>query len=210
MTDLKDAQRMLPYRESGKHYLMMGYETIRQVIVELANRWNLGRDIFFLKMDELATYESRRAELVPVIAGRKLRWQSARRLEMAAVVDSLQLEELGLPKKYESANELQGDPIAAGIATGMARIVFDPTKAADLTTDYVLVCPSTDPGWTALFVHAKALIVERGGVLSHGAIVARDFGIPALVCPDATRRIPDRTMIRVDGNHGRINFLEGK
>ncbi len=210
MTDLKDAQRMLPYRESGKHYLMMGYETIRLVIVELANRWNLGRDIFFLKMDELANYESRRAELAPVIAGRKLRWQSARRLEMAAVVDSLQLEELGLPKKYESANELHGDPIAAGIATGMARIVFDPTKAADLTTDYVLVCPSTDPGWTALFVHAKALIVERGGVLSHGAIVARDFGIPALVCPDATRRIPDRTMIRVDGNHGRINFLEGK
>ena len=210
LTDLKDAQRMLPYRESGKHYLMMGYETIRLVIVELASRWNLGRDIFFLTMDELKTYEQHRKELVPVIARRKVRWESARRLEMAAVVDSQQIEELGLPKKYESTNELHGDPIAAGIAVGTARIVFDPQTATDLGTDYVLVCPSTDPGWTALFVHAKALIVERGGVLSHGAIVARDFGIPALVCPDATRRIPDRTMIRVDGNHGRINFLEGK
>ncbi|MEI6082703.1 MAG: PEP/pyruvate-binding domain-containing protein [Verrucomicrobiota bacterium] len=210
LIDLKDAQRMLPYRESGKHYLMMGYETIRLVIVELAKRWDLGRDIFFLTLEELQTYEGRRQAMTPIIASRKLRWQSARRLEMAAVVDSQQLDELGLPKKYDSTNELHGDPIASGIAVGMARIVFDPTKAADFTSDYVLVCPSTDPGWTALFVHAKALIVERGGVLSHGAIVARDFGIPALVCPDATRRIPDRTMIRVDGNHGRITFVEAK
>jgi phosphohistidine swiveling domain-containing protein len=209
MTDLTDAQRMLPYRESGKHYLMMGYETIRRVITELADRWNLGRDIFFLTLDDLTTYESRRAELTPVIASRKLRWQSARRLEMPAVVDSQHLDDLGLPKLYDGAKELSGDPIAAGVATGQARIVYDPQKADDLMTDYVLVCPSTDPGWTALFVHAKALIVERGGVLSHGAIVARDFGIPALVCPDATRRIPDRTMVRVDGNRGLITFVEG-
>jgi pyruvate,water dikinase len=147
--------------------------------------------------------------LLPAIAGRKLRWQSAKRLEMAAVVDSQHLEEMGLPKRYEGARELAGEPIAAGIASGMARIVYDPQKLDDLTADYVLVCPSTDPGWTALFVHARALIVERGGVLSHGAIVARDFGIPAVVCPDATRRVPDRTLVRVDGNRGLITLLEG-
>lgn len=207
--DLHDAQRLLPYRESGKHYLMMGYETIRLVLVELAERWGLGRDLFFLKMAELPEFERRRAELLPAIAGRKLRWQSAKRLEMAAVVDSQHLEDMGLPRRYEGARELAGEPIAAGIATGLARIVYDPQKLDDLTADYVLVCPSTDPGWTALFVHARALIVERGGVLSHGAIVARDFGIPAVVCPDATRRVPDRTVVRVDGNRGLITLLEG-
>jgi len=209
MTDLRDAQRMLPYRESGKHYLMMGYETIRLVLTELSERWNLGRDLFFLTLKELSEFEQRRAELLPIVASRKLRWQSARRLEMGAVVDSRRLEEMGLPKQYDGAKEISGEPIAAGVATGMARIIFDPQQVDNLTTDYVLVCPSTDPGWTALFVHARALIVERGGVLSHGAIVARDFGIPALVCPDATRRIPDRTMIRVDGNRGLITFVEG-
>ena len=207
--DLKDAQRLLPYRETGKHYLMMGYETLRQVIVALGARWDLGRDVFFLTMEDMESYESRRKELEGVIAERRIRWQSGKRLEMTDVVDSQNLENLGVPRQYEAATELSGEPIAAGVATGTARIVYDPQKAADLTTDYVLVCPSTDPGWTALFVHAKALIVERGGVLSHGAIVARDFGIPAVVCPDATRRVPDRTQVRVDGNRGLITLLKG-
>ena len=98
--------------------------------------------------------------------------------------------------------------IASGVATGIARIVLDPREAGDLGSDYILVCPSTDPGWTPLFVHAKGLIVERGGVLSHGAIVARDFGLPAVVLEDAIRRIPDGARIEVDGNRGRIVRLQ--
>jgi pyruvate,water dikinase len=72
----------------------------------------------------------------------------------------------------------------------------------------MLVCPSTDPGWTPLFLHARGLVVERGGVLSHGAIVARDFGIPAVACKDATKLIPDGCTIRVDGNRGQITIVE--
>ena len=206
--DLCDAQSMLPYRETSKHYLMMGYETIRSAILELARRWDLGRDVFFLRLDELEGYESNRAALAEKIAARKLRWQSSRRLDPAEVIDSAALEELGLPRPYEAARELSAEPIASGLATGTARIVFDPAQTADLRTDYILVCPSTDPGWTALFVHARGLVVEQGGLLSHGAIVARDFGIPAVVCRDATRRIPDGATIHVDGNHGRIILLE--
>ena len=197
LADLADAQRLLPYRESGKHYLMMGYETIRLVINELAARWNLDRDIYFLTRDEFATFEHRRSELTSVIASRILRWQSAKRLDLPGVVDSQHLEDFGLPRRHDPARELPGEPIATGVATGLSRIVVDPQQMDDPTADYVLVCPSIDPGWTALFVHARALIVERGGVLSHGAIVARDFGIPALVCPDATRRIPDRAAAKV-------------
>jgi pyruvate,water dikinase len=94
------------------------------------------------------------------------------------------------------------------VAAGTARVVFDPRESRDLGEGYILVCPSTDPGWTPLFVSACGLVVERGGVLSHGAIVARDFGIPAVVCPGATRRIPDGSQVRLDGNRGRIHLLE--
>ncbi len=208
--ELRDAQAMLPYREAGKHYLMMGYETIRLAIMELSRRWDLGRDIFFLTRDELQQFESRKTELAPIIAKRKLRWQSSRRLEMAEVIDSAKLEELGLPRKYEAAQELTGQSIASGVASGAARIVSDPANCGDLGVNYVLVCHSTDPGWTALFAHARALIVEQGGVLSHGAIVAHDFGIPAVVCPDVTKRIPEGTTVRVDGNRGLITLLNGK
>ncbi len=96
------------------------------------------------------------------------------------------------------------------MASGPARIVFDPQDQRDLGTQYVLVCPSTDPGWTALFVNARGLVVERGGVLSHGAIVARDFGIPAVVCPQATRLIADGARVQVDGNRGVVRMLEPK
>jgi pyruvate,water dikinase len=70
------------------------------------------------------------------------------------------------------------------------------------------VCPSTDPAWTPLFVHARGLVVERGGILSHGAIVARDFGIPAVVCADATQRIAPASRLRIDGTQGWVDLME--
>ncbi|MEI6563018.1 MAG: PEP/pyruvate-binding domain-containing protein [bacterium] len=208
LADLKDAQALLPYREKGKHCLMMGYECIRLAIVELGKRWGLGRDVFFLNLAELKQFESSRETLMERLETRKMRWQAAKSLDMAEVLDSNDLSTLGIPKTYEATNELHGDAIAAGVSTGVAQIVHDPMEATGLCMDYVLVCHSTDPAWTALFVHARALVVEQGGILSHGAIVARDFGIPAIVCHDAMRRIPHGATIRVDGNRGMITIVK--
>jgi len=205
---LHQTQKLLAYRESGKHYLMMGYELVRLTILELARRWDLGREIFFLRLDELECFESRREELLETAAARRVRWQSLQRLDMPDVIDSRDLDQLGLPRKYENAAELKGEAVSAGVSTGTARIVFDPREPRDLGADYILVCPSTDPEWTSLFVNARGLVVEKGGVLSHGAIVARDFGIPAVVCPDATKRIKDGSKLRVDGNRGMIFVME--
>ena len=202
------ARRLLPYRETGKYYLMMGYELIRTVILEVGRRLGIGDDVFFLRLDEIEEFEDRREELVEEIQGRRIRWQSLQRLDMPDVIDSADLRDLGLPGHYEAAGELEGEAVAAGVATGRARIVVDPRDTGDLGVDYILICPSTDPGWTSLFINARGLIVERGGMLSHGAIVARDFGIPAVVCPHATRLIQDGAMVQVDGNHGRITVIE--
>jgi pyruvate,water dikinase len=206
--DLRDAQSLLPYRESAKHYLMMGYEVIRLAILELERRWGLNRDVFFLRLGELDRFEAERAELTGEIQQRKTRWQSARQLQLPDVVDSTQLDHLGHSLALQAAAELHGDPVAPGVAMGTARIVFDPTEARDLGADFVLVCPSTDPGWTPLFANARGLVIERGGVLSHGAIVARDFGIPAVVCPGATQQIQDGATVQIDGNHGVIHVVK--
>ena len=203
---LEEARALLAYREKGKHFLMMGYELIRITLLEFARRWELGHDLFFLRLDELETWSpSRRADLEKRIAERKVRWQSAQRLELEDLIDSRALETLGQPKEIIGGDVFSGDSISGGVASGPARIVDDPRTAGDLGEDYILVCTSTDPGWTPLFMGAKGLIVEKGGVLSHGAIVARDFGIPAIVLPGATHLFTDGEIIRVDGNQGSVN-----
>jgi pyruvate,water dikinase len=209
--DLDDARALLPYRESGKFYLMMGYEQIRRVLEELARRWDMGRDIYFLQVSELERGHPG-AALREEIARRKLRWQALQKLDVPDQVDSANLNGLGLAQPLDaSQTELAGTAMAPGVATGPARIVFDPQEAGELGTGYILVCPSTDPGWTPLFLGARGLVVERGGVLSHGAIVARDFGIPAVCCPNATRLVKPAALVRVDGNAGRVVLdLQGK
>jgi len=209
-SDLADARDLLPYRESGKFYLMMGYALVRAALVELGERWDLGRDVFFLHMDELPAFEHRRDALMECIASRKLRWESAKRLDLPDVIDSADMADLGLPRVFAVSAELHGEAVASGVATGPARIVFDPREAGELGLDYILVCPSTDPCWTPLFINAAGLIVERGGTLSHGAIVARDFGIPAVVCADATKLITAGAQLQVDGNHGRVSIIDGE
>ncbi len=202
-------QELLPYRENGKYYLMMGYELIRRVLVELGQRWDVGNDVFFLRRDELRDFDREPGRVGEVVRDRITRWKAFKRLDMPDVVHSRDLDDLGLPRQVEGpAHRLRGEGVAAGVGRGAARIVFDPREAGPLGDDYVLVCPSTDPGWTSLFVRARALVVERGGALSHGAIVARDLGIPAVVCPDATRRITDGAGLRVDGNNGIITLME--
>jgi pyruvate,water dikinase len=208
LQDLREARALLPYRETSKDHLMRGYELIRAVIEELGRRLALGQDVYFLHLDELERFESEREELTKALAARKLRWRSAQTLHLPDVIDSAKVEQLGLPEPVKASAELRGDAVASGVATGVARVVFDPRQTGELGDAYILVCPSTDPGWTPLFVNARGLVVERGGVLSHGAIVARDFGLPAVVCPDATRLIRDGQAIRVDGNAGRIVLLD--
>ncbi|MBM3971979.1 MAG: hypothetical protein FJ302_19280 [Planctomycetes bacterium] len=234
--DLQQAQLLLPYREIGKFHLMRGYETLREVLVELGGRGDWGRDVFFLNEAELfehlprngdgPTESQERSGINPRIASeaisqaslrnldrriaqRKLRWRSSQKLSLPEVIDSRRLDDLGKSSPVRAnvdGTRLECRPIAAGTSRGVARIVFDPNEVTDLGNDPILICPSTDPGWTPLFVHAKGLIVERGGVLSHGAIVARDFGIPAVVLEGATRRISEGAWIELDADRGLVTL----
>ena len=207
--DMREAQALLPYRETGKHYLMMGYELIRLAAEELARRWDLGGRFYYLEPEELETFASCREERMAAIEARRVRHPAWQRLWLPEVIDSEALDRFGEAPKVESAESWTGVAVSPGVATGPARIVIDPQTAGDLGAGYVLVCPSTDPGWTPLFLNACALVVERGGVLSHGAIVARDFGIPAVVVEGATRAIADGVKVRVDGNSGHLSVVDG-
>ena len=103
----------------------------------------------------------------------------------------------------------QGTPVSPGVVEGRARIILDPTLSSEMTQGEILVAPVTDPGWTPLFLTAAGLVMEVGGAVSHGAIVAREYGIPAVVgVRDATSLIKTGDSIRVDGNEGRVYKLK--
>ena len=98
-------------------------------------------------------------------------------------------------------------PVSSGEAVGPARVLSSPLQADDLGRGYILVCPSTDPSWTPLFANAAGLVLERGGTLSHGAIVARELGLPAVVLPDATQRFHEGDDLHVNGSSGWVGFV---
>ncbi len=207
--DLEGAQRHMPWRETCKHHLMKGVALIRAAIETLARRWGIGRDIYFLRRAELAGFVADRPRLVEEAARRKIRWQALQRLPVPEVLLSDALEALGREERLAAADGVfEGRGVAAGVGTGPARVLSSPDEAGDLDAGYVLVCSTTDPGWTPLFIHAAGLVVERGGMLSHGAIVARDFGIPAVVLPHAMRLIREGARVKVDGNLGVVSLSE--
>lgn len=102
---------------------------------------------------------------------------------------------------------LTGAPVSPGVAEGVVHVVLDPA-GVHLTPGEILVCPGTDPAWTPLFLAASALVMEVGGLMTHGSVVAREYGIPAVVgVHQATTRLQTGQRIRVDGSAGLITLL---
>jgi pyruvate,water dikinase len=120
-----------------------------------------------------------------------------------------QPDELASPAASGGARRWRGVGVSPGSATGIARIIVDPVRqAGQLRPGDVLVARATDPGWTPLFLIASAAVVERGGMLSHAAIVAREVGIPVVVeVAGATRALVDGEKVRVDGNTGVVETV---
>ncbi len=103
------------------------------------------------------------------------------------------------------AQELLGVGVAGGKVRACARVMTDLSEQGAFERGDALVTRQTDPGWAPLFFLAKGLVMERGGMLSHGAIVAREFGIPGVIAvPDATRIIESGETIEIDGDRGRV------
>jgi pyruvate,water dikinase len=108
-----------------------------------------------------------------------------------------------------NSRRYQGIPTGTGLARGKARLLLHPSDGYKLQQGDILVAPSTDPGWTPLFLRAAGLVVETGGYLSHGAIVAREFAIPAVVnLTGVLAELKDGDRVEVDGMSGVVTLLE--
>src|SRR5215216_5124856 len=176
-----------------------------------AGRLQSAGDIFFLSMPE-AWAVLAGEDLRPSIRDRRVVYeQETRRKHVPRLLLSDGTEPAAAAQNAAGTDGvLRGTPASGGVVTQKARVILDPGEAS-LEPGEILVAPSTDPGWTPLFLTAGGLVMEMGGPMSHGAIVAREYGIPAVVgVPDATERIETGARITVDGSAGEVTpNLEG-
>jgi pyruvate,water dikinase len=196
-------------REQPKFQIMrvfaLGHALIAPVGAELAERGLLDAadDAFFLTLPELRRAIAGEDLRGTVVDRRALyrREQGRRHVPRVLLSDGTDAEtEIAAP----ADGAMRGTPASPGIARGIARVIRSPVGAR-LEPGEVLVAPSTDPGWTPLFLTAGALVMEMGGMMSHGAVVAREYGIPAVVgVPDATGRIATGDQVTVDGSAGTV------
>jgi rifampicin phosphotransferase len=167
-------------------------------------------DVWYLRRDEL--FDALDGERIDVdVAAR--RQEHARNADLdAPPVLTSEGEAVRGHTESETALEgaLVGTGVSLGIVEGVARVIRDP-KAATVERGEILVAPSTDPGWTPLFLNAAGLVSEVGGAVSHGALVAREYGLPAVVSvPEATTRIRTGQRIRIDGGNGTVELLDAQ
>ena len=202
------------YREYPKYGMVSRYFVYKQALLKESERlvhahvFREQEDIFYLRFSEL--HDVVRANHVDdqLIRERKDAVRSYQALTPPRVLTS---DGEGIAGAYRRddvpTGALVGLPVSAGIIEGRARVILDMAQA-DLEPGDILVTAYTDPSWTPLFVAIKGLVTEVGGLMTHGAVIAREYGLPAVVgVVDATRLIPDGQQIRVHGTDGYVEIV---
>jgi rifampicin phosphotransferase len=210
---LKRARELAGIREIPKYYIVIVLAAMRRELTRIgselaqAGRIEAAGDVFFLDLREVRAAIAGRDVRARVVERRQAYDMELRRRHVPSVVLSDGTEPEAAMTPHADAAGLAGTPASAGTVTGIARVIFDPA-GAHLEPGEILVAPSTDPGWTPLFLTAGGLVMEMGGANSHGAVVAREYGIPAVVgVSGATRHITTGQRITVDGASGGITLL---
>jgi pyruvate,water dikinase len=216
---LKNARLSIANRENMRFARSRLYGIVRKLFRRMAEIFvekgllDSNADLYYLTIDEVFSFVQGTAMTQNLQALVKIR--KAKYEEFVQRIPEERIQTKGIPylnSFYEAKTRnrigktLRGIGCSSGIADGRASVVFDP-KSMIRNGDHILVAGSTDPGWVFLMISSKGIVVERGSVLSHTAIVSRELGIPTIVgVKDATRVIPDGAKMSMNGSTGEIQW----
>jgi len=218
---VKETKRMIDlirnlsgYREYPKYGFINRYFVYKQALLKeaeklvQANAINEKEDVFYLSFEEFREVVRTNKPDYKIISKRKEEYKAYEKLTPPRVITS---DGEIIAGKYNRENlpaeAIAGMAVSSGVIEGRARVVLN-IEDADIEGGDILVTTFTDPSWTALFVSIKGLVTEVGGLMTHGAVIAREYGLPAVVgVENATRLIKDGQRIRVHGTEGYVEIL---
>lgn len=202
------------YREYPKYGMVNRYFVYKQALLKEAEQLLKAgiiqekEDIFYLFFEELREVVRTKELDYQLIKNRKVEYRTYEKLTPPRVLTS-EGEMIAGRYKHEDlpAGALAGLAVSSGVIEGRARVILK-MEEASLEEGDILVTAFTDPGWTSLFVSIKGLVTEAGGLMTHGAVIAREYGLPAVVgVEQATKLIKDGQSIRVNGTDGYVEIL---
>lgn len=194
--------RALGLREAARHWLLLGWAEMRRTLLALDNRLGLQGDIFWLDRAELT------APPIQDIPRRKQEHRLLQSLPCPTLLFSQDAEAIGRRGPESNSPQLRGTPLSWGCTRGKAMVVSHPDRVPPQAQDFILVCASSDPAYASAMSRARGLIVETGGVLSHGAILARELGLPA-VAGIPMGQVSNGEWLELDGESGAITRIPG-
>ena len=221
------ANKYYPMREESCFVLGMAWPTLRPMAAELGRRmvavgtFKQPDDVYHMYTAELDEAMTRRADnkatpaLGELAQERRALRERRKRLHPPGTCPPEASEQPGIAfketqiKNDDSSDTLMGIPVSPGTITAEASVIMNPSEFSNMIPGSILVCPMTSPAWTQLFAHAAGLVTDIGGILGHGSIVAREYGIPAVVgTGNGTQRIKHGQMIEIDGDGGTVKLLK--
>ena len=227
---LRWAQGFAPHREEALFYIGSAWPALRRLALELGRRLveagslSAPDDVFYLETRELREASAARAagqarpDLARLARERRDRREARKRLHPPAAVPPAARWKFGpfdlsawetQKRNVDRGPILKGFSVSPGRVTAAASVILSPADFDKMVPGTILVCPTTNPAWTPLFAQAKGLVTDIGGVAAHGSIVAREYGIPAVMgTGNGTQRIAHGQRITVDGDAGTVRLIE--
>jgi phosphohistidine swiveling domain-containing protein len=214
---LRRARNVVANLEIGKSAYLMGLDGARAAARDLgtslvrAGKLQEIDDVFFLTLDELAQLETESlSNAADLVSYRRTTREEYRAMVLPASFTGMPAAEIiGRTEAAAAPDTVTGAASGGGTVTGRARVVLDPNDDVYLEPGDILVCRFTDPSWAPLFTMAEALVIDLGSAASHGAVVARELGLPYVIgTQDGTRRIHEGDVITVDGGGNSVRVVE--
>ena len=214
---IKVYRNLMGFRESPKYFIIKFFGLIRETVMEEAVKLEEENvlldkeDVFYFSLDEIIEIliGNYNGDIKETVVKRKAEYKTYLKMTPPRVMTSDGEIITGKLKNSKAPDgALNGTAASAGIIEGIAKVVLKVSEA-DLKEGEILVAPFTDPAWTPLFNSAKALVTEVGGMMTHGSVIAREYGIPAVVgVNDAVKIIKTGDRIRVNGTEGYVEILK--